>query len=238
MKFADDGERGSALIYILIAIALLALLTITFMQPASQQTQSQNSLKTVSDLGTQIDFIRSAVQECVANFYKGDATIDTSPSGSDPGASLRYPIAPNSTHFTGATPGPATGRLVKDLRCPGNPGDDKSHVPIFGGSGGKYLPPAADLFNDWQWYNGDDGVFFWTSTDKTDAYIQTALNKLVTKYATCEADVVDAKGGAQDLDSGHSVQCPAGSLCFRIRMITNPSAVYNGNDDGSKASCP
>lgn len=220
-------EKGSALIYILIAIALLAALTMTFMEPSSQQTSSQNIFKTVSALQGQIDMIRSSVQECVLSYPKGDNTIATTGgSPTDPGARKNYPINPDSDHYTTATPGKSGDQLVRNIRCPGNnPGgaNKADHELIFTGSDGKYLPPAPDLFEDWQYYNGEDGVFFWTRTTKTDAFITSALTKLDDEFAECEADVVDATGGAEDLDSQTPVttQCAAGSVCFRVWMIAN-----------------
>lgn len=234
------SERGSALIYILIAIALLAALTFTFMEPSSQQTSSQNTFRIVSEIKSQVDLIRSAIQECVLSYPRGDNTIDLSVSGTDPYARRNYPLKPNSTHFTGATVGPTAGRLAKDIRCPGDPGNDKNHVKLYSGLSGKYLPPAPDLFDDWQYYNGQDGVFVWTATDKSDAYLATALTKLDDEYAECEADVVDASGGAVDLDSDSpaEVQCPSGYTCFRVRLVTQASAEYNGDTDGDEAACP
>lgn len=235
-------ERGSALVYILIAVALLAALTVTFMEPSSQQTSSQNTFKTVSDIRSQVNIIQSAIQECVLSYRYGDSTIDNSGSGTDEGARKNYPIKPSSGHFTGATIGPTAGRLVKDIRCPGNPGDDQNHEKIFGGTSGKFMPPSPDLFEDWEYYNGTDGVYFWTTTDKTDPYINTALEKLDDLYSECEADIVDASSAAIDLDSATTaeVQCPSGSYCFRVRMIINPSAEYNGDTGGDEPSgtCP
>lgn len=236
-------ENGSALVYILIAIALLAALTFTFMEPSSQQTSSQNTFKTQTALQGQIDMIRSAVQECVLSYPKGDKTIDTSGSGSDPGARDNYPINPDSTHYTAATPGRSGDRLVKNIRCPGNnPGgaNKADHEPVFSSSAGKYLPPAPDLFDDWQYYNGNDGIFFWTETDKTDAFIAAALEKLDDSFSECEADVIDtsdAPAGAKDLDSDTTLTCPANHLCFRVRMITESTATYNGDADSDEAGC-
>ena len=88
------NERGSALVYILIAIALLAALTMTFMQPSSQQAQSGNTFKSVSEIQSQIDFIRAIVQECVLTYPGGAKDIDIVTD--DPDANKRYPIRPNS----------------------------------------------------------------------------------------------------------------------------------------------
>jgi hypothetical protein len=245
------NERGSALVYILIAIALLAALTLTFMEPSGQQTQSQNTFKTVSALQTQADFIISSVQECVITYPKGDFTIDNSGLGTDPGAMKRYPINPNSDHLPVASR--SGNQEVTELRCPGvtsednwrdsagvlnDNGNDNDHPKIFGVTTGKTFPPTPELFNPWQWYNGNDGVFFWTFTDKTDAYLLTAVNKLDELYSECEADVIDASGGAEDIDSDSNYSCANGNICFRVWIRATGSAVYNGDTDGDEAACP
>jgi hypothetical protein len=232
------GESGNALIYILIAIALLALLTVTFMESSSQQTQSQNSFKVVAQLENQVDFVRSAVQECVLSFPSGDINIPIGAGAPDEGANRSWPIRPDSTYYaTSTTPATTGTRFVKDIRCPGNPGDNVNHQPIFGGNTGKFLPPPPELFVDWQWYNGVDGVFFWTSTAKTDAYLSTALQKLQDKYAPCESDTIDATASAVGMDNANTVECPAGSVCFRLWMITKgpPNPVTSHYPD--KTAC-
>lgn len=237
----SSRETGSALVYILIAIALLAALTFTFMEPSSQQTSSQNTFKTVTGVESQVDMIRSSIQECVLAYSVGDSTIDNSASGTDPGAKAYYPINPNSDHYSSVTPGPSGDRLVRNIRCPGNnPGtpNEANHAKIFDSSSGRFLPPAADFFTEWQYYNGDDGVFFWTSTDKSDAFLNAALQKLDDKYSECEVDIVDASGAARDLDSNGEVSCSSGSTCYRIWMVVNNTAIYNGDADNDEAGCP
>ena len=238
------AERGSALVYILIAIALLAALTVTFMEPSSQQTSSQNTFKTASALQGQVDVIRSAMQECVLSYPQGDGTIDTGVAGTDPDARDNYPINPNSDFYIGSTDGQSGDRLVRNLRFPGNqtgvqPND---HDLLFGGGSGKYLQPAPDLFSDWQYYNGEDGIYFWTETAKSDAFLNTALTKLDEKYSECEADVVDATGGVVNLDSDGPpgvTQCTSGSLCFRIWLVSNTATnIYGGDTDGDEGGCP
>ena len=246
MKAQRASEKGSALVYILIAIALLAALTVSFMEPSSQQTSSQNTFKTVAALQGQVDSIRAAIQECVLLYPEGDRCINNhTPTGhctttttSDPGARENYPINPDSTHYTNATPARSGDRLVRNLRCPGNNGGENAnhddHELLFSGAAGKFLPPAPDLFEDWQYYNGEDGVFYWTRTTKSDAFVNAALQKLDAKFSTCEADIIDATGGALDLDSETTPQteCAAGNVCFRIWLISNAATRTLVNVDG------
>ncbi len=229
------SESGSALVYILIAIALLAALTYSFMEPAGQQTSSQNTFKAASGIQGQVDVIRSGIQECVLLYPNGDSTINNGGGGSDPGADKRYPINPDSTHYTTATPGRAGNRFVKNIRCPGNPttGNAYDHALIFTGTTGKFLPPPPDLFDDWQYYNGTDGIFYWIETDQTDAYLLAALQKLDEKFSQCEADVIDASGGAEDLDTAATLTCTAGSTCFRVWMKQTATSSYP-----QEAGCP
>ena len=218
----QKSESGSALVYILIAIALLAALTVTFMEPSSQQTSSQSGFRTATAVQGQVDVIRSAVQECVLRYRNGDQSINATPGGSDPGAHKEFPINPNSSHLpAGLRSG---NRNVSGIRCPGNTagGGVTEHQLVFGGNTGKFMPAPPDLFLDWQWYNGTDGVFFWIRTDKADSFLQAALEKLDENYSECEADVIVApSGSAVNLDVGATVNCPAGNICFRVWMINN-----------------
>lgn len=232
-------ERGSALIYILIAIALLAVLTASFMDSSSQQTTSQNTFNTVTDLNTQINFIRSSVHECVLTYPEGDqssAFAATTPTN------IPYPILPTSSYFTGSTLGVAPDDAVKFLRCPGNPGTNNNHAVIFGGSSGKFLPPAPKLFSEWYYYNGNDGVYFVIGSDKTDAFISTALQKLDDQFSECEADIIDATAAPAYLTTDNSTAigliCPVGHLCFRVWMIAGPDAIYPNDVGGDEAACP
>lgn len=214
-----NSASGSAFVYILIAIALLAALTASFMKPASQQTTSQNSFKAVSALKTQIDFARSTIQECVLNYPNGDGTLNSP-----------WPINPSSTYLAS----PAGNDNLENIACPGNPGSSNNHSKIFSGSSGKYLPPPPDLFEPWIYYNGTDGIFFFIETNKTDSFIQTALEKLDGQFSQCEADIIDASGGQVELTTTAAAgdpKCPNGSTCFRVWIIET-GGVYQ------EAGCP
>ena len=230
MMDTKQGQNGSALIYILIAIALLALLTSSLMEPSNQQAQSQNQSNLITEMQSQISFISSAVQECVINYPNQDSALTTTQQKNAP-----YPINPNDPYFASSTPATAANGNVENIRCPGNPGGagatSKNHAKIFGGSSGKFLPPPPNLMDAWVYYNGADGVFIYTSTTKTDAYITAALTKLDAKYSPCEADVIDASSAAVNMSTDTTPgasgvrQCASGARCFRFWIIRKPTAV-------------
>jgi type II secretory pathway pseudopilin PulG len=238
-------QSGSAFVYILIAIALLAALTVTTMQPSSQQSQTQNATQLVSELNSQIGFIQSAVQECVITYPGGDSGVNTGDDSNDIsptwGANSPYPVNPDAGRFSAAPPpadrGPAGNRNVKNLRCPGNPGDNPDHADIFGGSSGRFLPPKPDIFEEgWKWYNGKDGVFFWIETDKSDPFITTAFEKLNGQMAECQVDW-DTNLSMPDDDAGDSgsvnvPECSSDHDCLRYWMVIDDTAPSHSE------SCP
>ncbi len=235
-----QDERGSALVYILIAIALLAALTVSFMNPSSNQTTSQNTFKTVSEVQSQVDFVRSAIQECVLTYPGGDAGVIAFVS------SHNYPIRPSDGYFDaqcGAGESAASD-VMSGIRCPGNPGDNPCHTDIFGGNTGKFLPPAPALFNGWKYYNGDDGVFLWVDTARTDAFIDTVMDKLDSGFSLCEADIMRPTAGDFQMtsDLGAGMVCPDDSKCFRVwmKVQTDPAigtpTYFGGTPEA--ASCP
>lgn len=235
-KMKSAAEHGSAFVYILIAIALLAALTTSFMRPSSQQTTAQQSFKTISNLKSQIEFIRSTIQQCVISNPDGDRGANGS-SGLIGTSNTPYPINPSSTYLAS----PDANDQLQHIRCPGDPGTSNDHADIFTGRTGKFLPPPPDLFEDWIYNNNADGVFIYNSTDKTDAFLDTALQKLDDEFSECEADIIDATAGDIELTSTATAsdpECPSGSKCFRLWLVTQPSAVYNGDTDGEEASCP
>lgn len=231
-------ERGSALVYILIAIALLAALTMAFMNPSSNQTTSQNTFKTISEIQSQGDFIRSAVQECVLTYSGGDAGVITAYSGA---RAHNYPLMPSDTYLDACVAKPSqASQLVSDLRCPGNPGDNPCHSAMFGGNTAKFLPPPPALFNAWKYYNGADGVFMWTDTANTDAFIDTVLEKLDAAYSECEADPMTPTSGDFQMtsDMGAAVVCQNDTKCFRIWIKINGTATYEPGGEEATAGCP
>jgi hypothetical protein len=104
------------------------------------------------------------------------------------------------------------------------------------------LPPPPNLFSDWRWYNGTDGVFFWIETTATDAFIDTVLEKLNEDYGVCEVDTIDATGGAEFLDEDATVSCPDGGKCLRVWIVADRTRgggnVEDGISDNQAANYP
>jgi hypothetical protein len=228
------NSAGSALIYILIAVALLAALTVSLMEPSSQQGQSQSSTSMVTDLSGQISFITSGISECVLSHPDQDSELTTTQQKNAP-----YPINPKDPYFNTQSADPLSDpdNSAKYIRCPGSPGgsgsNNQDHARIFGGSSGKFLPPAPAMFTDWTYYNGTDGIYLMTTTSKTDPFIASAMTKLDAKYSKCESEVIDRRTlGAlnitTDTTPGDSAvrNCPASSLCFRYWIILKPTAIH------------
>lgn len=223
---ASKGQRGSALIYILIAVALLAALTVSLMEPSNQQSQSQGTTNLVTATKAQIDFIGATIQECVLTHPDQDAKLTFTEQKNPP-----YPIDPTLSYFAGLDPDEADDTSVKWIRCPGNPGGDgpnsKDHAPMFGSRSGKFLPPPPNLLKPWIYYNGTDGVFIMISSDNTDTFIPAAFKRLQGMYGECEADITDRlSGGATAITSDTTpVSCDGGHICFRYWIIRKPSSL-------------
>ncbi len=211
MVINRHAARGSALIYILIAIALIAALTAMFMQPAGQQTQSQNSFKLAAELNGQVQLIRSAIQDCILQYPEGDNTI------TEAGYQRVYPLDPDSSHL--ASGYAASDKLAANMRCPGNnPGgtNKAQHALIFGGDTGRFMPAVPALFSPWEYHNGTNmtvsgqtvsGVFFQIGTAASDAYLGEAMQKVDEQFTQCEADYIVGDG---------SNGCASNSKCLRV----------------------
>lgn len=201
-----SSEKGGALIYILIAIALLAALTTTFIQPGGQSSRTQNAFKLASELTSQSRVIRSGIQDCILRYPQGHNAI------SETGYVDPYPLNPDSADTEYAAYD-VTNKNVSNVRCPG-----AAFEIIFGGSGlfTSYLPPAPTLMEEWQYFNGNatgasqiygmdfNGVFYEVKSDKSDPFIAESMQKVDGLMSSCEVDytVGDDTNGCED---GH--QC-------------------------------
>lgn len=204
--FNARPQRGGALIYVLIAIALLAALTGTFMSSGGQGARTQNAFKLATEMNSQARVVRSAIQDCILRYPAGDDAIAEA-NYNDP-----YPINPDSSDAVYAAYDVAN-RNVSELRCPG-----ANYEKLFGGMMSGFLPPPPNLLEDWAYFNGQetilgkvhDGVYFQTQSNKSDPFIGEAMTKMDGLFSECEVDYTIGDG---------SNGCASGYQCLRVWII-------------------
>lgn len=215
-------QKGGALIYILIAVALLAALTSTMVGGGGQSSRTQNAFRLGQELNSQSRLIRSAIQDCTLRFTQGDAVDISEANYNNP-----YPLNPSSSEFTS----PAANDNVAFLKCPGtssSAGND-DYTDLFGGSGefSGYMPPKPDLMDDWTYFNGDetvegvrlDGVYFQITSNKSDPQVGEAMERIDNLMSACEVDYLEGDG---------SNSCANDYKCLRYWVIRGPNTAATG----------
>ena len=221
VKAKASSQKGGALIYILIAIALLAALTVTFTNSGGQSSSTQNSFKLATEINSQSRVIRSGIQDCILRYSRGDNGI-VEANYIDP-----YPLNPTSSDAQ-YTSYQESDDHVEYLRCPG-----ADYEKIFGGNMSGFLSPPPNLLEDWEYQNGVgtvlgmpyDGVYISIASDKSDPFIDDAMTKVDNLYSACEVDytVGDGTNG-----------CPSDTQCLRFWIIRRGGGALS---DGSPNPC-
>lgn len=207
--FSSGGEeKGNALLYVFLAIGLLAALTYAYVKDSHENYASQSSVSIAESLYSQINMIKSAVMECVAEYPGGggdmssDGTIDATDNPNNP-----YPLNPSNAYNLKASPGGctttsnATGCIpqespandyVSDLYCIGAPA---GAAAMFNGSSnqGRYLPPPPNGFTQWVYKNdatfGGAGGVYIQITGPGDAASSIALTRLLGQFTSKQASL-------------------------------------------------
>ena len=188
--FLKKGEAGNVLLYVFLAVGLLAALTYAFAKDSRENFSSQMAVRTAEELFVQVNLIRSSVHQCEIEFPNGggdlnaDGVIDTNDNPNNP-----YPINPSSPLNPAAPAGiaAAANNMVKNLTCVGAPAAEAN---MFQGANnqGRFLPPPPSSFTDWVYANDSRGVYI-QITASNDASAINALNRLMSKFGTCQADL-------------------------------------------------
>lgn len=210
------------MLYILIAVALLAALTSTLVGGGGQSSGTQNAYRLGQELNSQSRVIRSAIQDCVLRYTRGDGADIAEANYNNP-----YPLNPSSSEFTS----PAANDNVSHLQCPGTSatsGND-DYADLFSGSGqfSGYLPSKPDLMDDWTYFNGDatvhgvrlDGVYFQITSTKSDPQISDSMARIDDLMAACEVDYITGDG---------SNSCASDTQCLRYWIIRGANTAATG----------
>lgn len=196
-------ERGSVIIYILMAIGLLAALTFSFSQGTRENVTTQVGHRTAEDLYIQASVIRGAIVECATQYPQGgDGTNNNDPDidgdgdvDDDDNPNNPYPVNPSHPDNPHGVAGDDS---VRNLSCTGAPANEAN---IFQGTNnkGRFLPPPPAGFGEWEYGNTTDGVYIRIEPTVASTIASDALTRLLAKYATCQADLDYGSCGANCL---------------------------------------
>jgi len=215
--FSSGCEKGNVLLYVFLAVGLLAALSYAYVKDSRENYASQSSIQVAETLYSQANMIRAAVMECAEEYpsgggdMNGDGIVDTNDNPNNPfplapsnalnlqaGRNNTTPIGPTGCTVTSNAAGcipqesPAND-YVSDLYCIGAP---LGAAAMFSGASnqGRYLPPMPGNFTPWVYKNdltfgGAGGVYIQT-TSPGDAASAIALNRLTTSlYTSKQASV-------------------------------------------------
>ncbi len=179
------NQNGSVILYIFIAIGLLAALTLSLVNTSSEDKTSARAAQISEALYTQAESIRSAVMECSVSYPDGggdldsDGDIDTDDNNNSP-----YPLSPTDANNPG---GAAADSTLQYLKCPGAPSGEEL---VYGAARGRFLPNPPAGFTDWVYTNHsvNNNVYIRTYGDDSMA-TQLALENLVKRFGNCEAEL-------------------------------------------------
>lgn len=203
-------SSGSVMLYILLAIVLLAALTFFFTRDSRDNIGTQVANRNAQELYVQSNLIRSAITECTLTHPEGagdiagsgtptsaDGVIDANDNPNNP-----YPLNPyraattyDATKFTPATFSPALAsaadNTVRNLSClipPVPPAAAATQQPIFQGAGaqGRFLPQPPNGWPEWKYMNDATGVSI-SITPPGDATSQAAASLLAAKFDVAHA---------------------------------------------------
>jgi len=186
MSATAARQRGSVIIYILIAIFLTGLLVAAMSQGAKKSASSEQINEMMMYLQTDIQTIQSNITECVVSYQNNNFCPPTSSGGcvsqyatQDAGNyNVPFPI-PSTALATGL------GTALASITCPRAPG-----TPIiFTDSITQSLKLLQDTANYTVAYYNDntDGVYIRITRVGTDPLWTEVLARLPSKYASCSA---------------------------------------------------
>ncbi len=180
------AQQGNILLYILIAIFLAGMLTVTLTQgPQKSALTGQMDELTVA-IKSDISVIESAVMDCVIMYPKGgpddngDGTISVTENANNP--------FPMGSGIAGYSWNEINGGGVG---CPGAPHDSfNDFVPILDSKEGRALKILSDTTNyETYFLNSDqgEGVLLEITKPVSDPVWLEAIKRLNDSYSKCKA---------------------------------------------------
>ena len=230
MTMNTSRQKGSIIVYILIAIALTGLLVASMSQGTQKSASSEQIDEVMMYLQNDIQTVQSNITECVTSYQNNNfcptsgcvteyATQDTGNLNVPfPGYCATTPACPVSTMTYGNA-----GTALANIGCPRAP------TPlIFNDSITQSLKTFQDTANYTVTYynNNTEGVYLRITRTASDPLWTEAIARMNSKYAACSVAYV-APGGADP--TGYT--CTNGCLYYWILRKSSSSASW-------KTGCP
>lgn len=193
---SGNKEAGNVLFYVFMAVGLMAALTFAYVKDSRENLASQGAVRIAEELFVQGNLIRAAIQQCVMEFPQGGGDLAPAPPAAVDGVITAadnpnnpYPLNPSSALNPRAPAGiaAAANDNVRNLTCVGAPAGEANMFQATNNQG-RFLPPPPSGFTEWKYQNTAAGVYL-QITAPTEAAALQALDRLMTKFGTCQADL-------------------------------------------------
>ena len=204
-------QRGSIIVYILIAIFLTGLLVSAMSQGTKKSASSEQINELLLYLQADIQTVQSNITECVVSYQNNNfcpaggtcvneyTTQDTTP--------VVNPNVPFPTPVAAASSG---GTVLTSIICPRAPAAQQT---IFTNSVSQSLKLLQDTTNYTATYynNGTDGVYIRITRNVADPLWTEALARLPSKYQACSTVV------SMSASDPTGFNCSAGCFYYFIK---------------------
>lgn len=218
-------ERGSILFYILAAIFMAGLLTVSLTSGPKKSVVTGQLDELANLIYADLVAAEAAINDCVLVYpaavdFDASGTADTA-DNPNPGFPLYHGLPWNAGTSYGAA-----GADLADITCAGAPGLPK----IFDGSRGRGLRILGDTALWQAQYRNEatEGVMLRVTRTSPDPLWDEAAERINARYSACKAFAV--KDGT--VDGG---ACENG--CLFLWLVRPPSSAI-GNADGGGVTCP
>ena len=181
------------LFYVFIAIGLLGVLTLSFIDSSREGAVNQSAQQLTETLYAQANTIRADILACVNKYpnsvdLDGDGDIDSNDNPNPP-----YPLSPTNVNNPG---GAAAQDSLDELMCPGAPSGQQKIYALEGMN----LPKRLSGISQWLYKNlGTGQVFIKVTSFNSNKSEVIAFERVKERFSACEADINDAvKCGTDD----------------------------------------
>jgi hypothetical protein len=181
-----ERQKGSIIIYILIAIFLTGLLVATMTQGSKKTAESTQLDNMMLFMQNDIQTMQNNVAECVQTYPSpiNASGAPVSDAAFDPNEPFPLYCANSACALATMTNG-SSGTALANAGCPGAPDNQRVIFTNAIGAGLKLLNDANN-FNA-TFFNAADGVYVRITRAFYDPLWMEAISRLPSKYAACSS---------------------------------------------------